>query len=75
MQFEEISKFKNEFKKFKKKYKSLDQDLEKFKEILVVFPCGNCSRNWAELTSSKGVHIFKARFSCAYLKNKSLRLI
>jgi len=75
MEFRQSSKFTKELKRLKKKYKSLDQDLQKLKKVLVKFPTGLKSRNWAVLRKIKQVTIIKTRLSCAYLKKKSLRVV
>lgn len=75
MEFRQGLKFTKELKRLKKKYKSLDQDLQKLKKVLVKFPTGLKSRNWAVLRKIKQVMIIKTRLSCAYLKRKSLRVV
>jgi hypothetical protein len=75
MKFIKLPIFEKEFKKYRKKYRSLDQDLEDFEKVLLIFPCGNESAHWNFLSGNEKVHVFKTRLSCAYLKNKSLRLV
>lgn len=40
MNFNELPEFKKEFKRLFKKYKTLNDDFEKFKKILVATPTG-----------------------------------
>lgn len=75
MKFIELLKFEKEFKKYRKKYKSLDQDLKDFEKVLLIFPCGNESIHWNFLSGNEKASVFKTRLSCAYLKKKSLRLV
>ena len=74
MNFEESAEFSKEFKKLLKKYKTLESDLEVFKRnIGEVDLYGN--KNFAILHQGERFLIIKARFSCRYLKSRTLRLI
>jgi mRNA-degrading endonuclease YafQ of YafQ-DinJ toxin-antitoxin module len=75
MEFRQTKKFINDFKRLKKKYKSLDDDLTLFCRVLTKTPEGPASRNWALLKTHKHIQIFKARLACRYLKKKSLRIV
>ena len=75
MEFKYHIKFNKEYKKLFKKYKSLDEDLEKFKKVLMLFPCGRGEKHWQELRKRNDLIILKTRLSCAYLKKSSLRVI
>lgn len=74
MNFKETPEFQKEFKRLKKKYLSLDEDLAEFKKIVSCFPMGS-GKHFAVLTQQYGILIVKARFFCRYLKGSSLRLI
>lgn len=77
--FSELAEFSKEFKKLKKKYPSLDGDLEEIKAFIETFPEGvsnnivRISDLWEKIT----IPIYKVRkMWCAYLKsNKAFRLI
>ena len=74
MNFNELPEFSKEFKRFSKKYKSLSQDLEEFKRVVVVAPLGN-SKHFDIITKNEQCAIVKARLFCRYLKGSSLRII
>jgi len=72
--FNELSEFSKEFKRFSKKYKSLYDDLEEFKRIVDVLPLGN-SKHFNIITQNEQCAVIKARLFCRYLKHSSLRII
>lgn len=74
MKFEEGSEFNKEFKKLKKKYKSLDEDLKLYKKILTKSPKG-IGRHTIELTANKNIVAIKSRLFCKYLKGDTLRMV
>lgn len=69
-----LPQFTSEFKSLTKKYKSLPQDLENFKRVVVVEPLGN-SKHFHVLAREHGCVVVKARFFCRYLKGVSLRIV
>ena len=71
MNFNELPEFSKEFKRFFKKYRSLVDDLEEFKHIIIVMPLGN-SKHFNILTKNEHCAIIKARLFCRYLKGSSL---
>ncbi len=74
MNYNESPSFAKEFKQLSKKYKSLPEDLEVFKNILNAIPTGN-SKHFNTITKHEVCVIVKARFFCRYLKGSSLRII
>jgi len=74
MNFKETPEFQKVFKRLKKKYLSLDQDLAEFKKVVSVFPEGR-GKHFALLTERAGIKIIRARLFCRYLKGDSLRII
>lgn len=74
MSFDEITEFEKEFKKLFKKYKTLDDDFEKFKEVLLATPTG-VGKNFVIIHSSSSIKIMKARMACRALRDRSLRII
>jgi mRNA-degrading endonuclease RelE of RelBE toxin-antitoxin system len=75
MLFSEWDEFNKEFKKLKKKYLSLGEDLEIFKEVIKKFPKGSHSKNWNILKEDNGFFILKARMMCRYIRKSSFRVI
>ena len=71
--FNTLAEFKKEFKRLKK-YKTLDDDLEKFKEILITVPMG-IGKNFTIIHSSPTLKIVTARMACRTFRDRSLRII
>ncbi|MFY9493404.1 MAG: hypothetical protein WAP55_02935 [Minisyncoccia bacterium] len=69
--FDKISEFEKEFKRFFKKYKTLDDDFEKFKKVLGVTPTG-VGKNFIIVHSSAKVKVVKAHLACRALRNNHL---
>lgn len=74
MSFDELLEFQKECKKLSKKYRSLDDDLQEFKNVVAVVPLGN-SKHFNVLTRNETFCVLKARLFCRYLKGASLRVI
>lgn len=74
MKFDEGQEFLKEFKKLKKKYKSLNNDLEIFKKLLEAHPLG-ISRHTNILIRSHDCIVIKSRLFCRYLKGNTLRIV
>jgi len=72
--FDVIAEFEKEFRRLFKKYKTLDDDFEKFKKILITAPTG-VGKNFVIVHSSLSIKIVKARMACRALHNRSLRII
>ena len=66
--------FQKEFKRLAKKYKSLPNDLQEFKRVVLVTPLGN-SKHFNVTAKDERRAILKARLFCRYLKGTSLRII
>lgn len=75
MRFSEHSLFARDFKYLLRRFKSLDNDLEKIKKLLVWSPSGTDGRHWHVLHRSEEVIVYKARLLCRYLRRSDLRLI
>jgi len=69
-----LPEFDKEFKHFLKKYKTLRDDFEKFKEVLEKCPLG-IGKNFTITHSTPNLKIVKARLACRALREKSLRVI
>ena len=72
--FEGIDKFKKDFKKLIKKYKSLEKDLINLKSVLDVLP-ERKDENFSILKKYDRFTILKVRVCCDYLKSRDMRLI
>lgn len=72
--FDATQEFEKEFKKLFKKYKSLDDDIEKFKKVLLATPTG-VGKNFVILHFSSAIKIVKARMACRALRDRSLRVV
>ena len=72
--FSRLPEFEKEFKRLSKKYRTLEDDLEKFKKVLESFPTGT-GRNFAIIHSGKNIKVVKARMACQALRDRSLRVI
>lgn len=73
MQFRQRPDFTKQLKRLKKKYRSLDADLERLEKVLRVKPQGDRGRHWNRLhASSDGkVTILKVRLSCAAMRGET----
>ena len=72
--FSSLPEFEKEFKRLFKKYRTLDDDLEKFKKVLKNWPLG-VGKNFIIVHSTETVKIIKARMACRALYDRSLRII
>ena len=72
--FNVLAEFEKEFKRLFKKYKTLDDDFEKFKKVLLATPTG-IGKNFVIIHSSSSVKIVKARMACRAFRDRSLRIV
>ncbi len=72
--FDALTEFEKEFKRLFKKYKTLDDDFEKFKKVLLAAPTG-VGKNFVIIHSTKTIKVVKARMACRALRDRSLRVI
>ena len=72
--FDALAEFEKEFNRLFKKYKTLDDDFEKFRKVLLATPTG-IGKNFIIIHSSSSVKIVKARMACRALRDRSLRII
>ncbi|MDP3710758.1 MAG: hypothetical protein Q8R29_03515 [bacterium] len=72
--FNALPEFEKEFKRLSKKYKTLDDDFEKFKNVLLAAPTG-VGKNFVIIHSTEAITIVKARMACRALRDRSLRVI
>ncbi|MBI2042094.1 MAG: hypothetical protein HYT20_03725 [Candidatus Nealsonbacteria bacterium] len=72
--FDLSPEFEKNFKQLFKKYRTLEDDLEKFKAILLTHPTG-VGKNFTIIHSESVCKIVKARMACRALRDRSLRII
>lgn len=72
--FDALAEFGKEFKRLFKKYKTLDDDFEKFKKVLLTTPTG-VGKNFVIIYSTETIKVVKARMACRALRDRSLRII
>ncbi len=72
--FNQLPEFSKEFLKLAKRYRSLGADLEIFQRFISENPTGQ-GKNFTIIHSSPEVKIVKARMMCAFLKERSIRII
>lgn len=68
-------KFKKEFAKYLKKYRTLEDDFQKLVDVISVFPTGNESKHWNILKHQDEKYILKTRMMCRAVKGSSFRVI
>ena len=74
MNFDELPEFQKDYKRPGKRYKSLIDDLQEFRNVVSVVPLGN-SKHFYIITQTEIFYIVKARLFCRYLKGSSLRVV
>ena len=74
MNFKEVLEFQKEYKCLEKKYRSLSDDLQEFRNVVMAIPLGN-SKHFSIITKTKVLYIVRARLFCRYLKGSSLRIV
>ncbi len=72
--FNELPEFSKEYKRYLKKYRTLDSDFLNFKKIVSSMP-GGVGKHFNIVTILDDVKIIKARLFCRYLKGSSLRIV
>ncbi len=72
--FSQLPEFEKEFFKLSQKYRSLPEDLERFKQLAEAKPIG-LGKNFTIIHDSPKAKIIKTRLACKSLKNRSIRLI
>ncbi|MGB4834354.1 MAG: hypothetical protein WBP40_04955 [Candidatus Moraniibacteriota bacterium] len=73
MQFRQLPVFAKKLKRLKKKYRSLDTDIEKLEKVLRVRPAGAGEKHWSRLHASPDgkVEIYKVRLSCSAMRGET----
>jgi hypothetical protein len=73
MQFRQLPVFTKQLKRLKKKYRSIDTDIEQLEKVLRVRPAGAGEKHWSCLhTSPNGqVAIYKVRLACAAMRGET----
>ncbi|MDP3051879.1 MAG: hypothetical protein Q8N42_00030 [bacterium] len=74
MNFDEQPDFSKEFVRLAKRYRSLPDDIEEFKKVLIARPLG-AGKHFNVITKTEAVIVVKARLFCKYLKGASFRIV
>ncbi len=74
MKFDELPGFQKDCKRLGKKYISLSDDLQEFRNVVTVVSLGN-SKHFNVIFQTEILYIVKARLFCRYLKGSSLRVV
>lgn len=76
MDFKATDEFTKEFDKLKKKYRTLDTDLELLKKLLRLNPAGDGSKHWNLLKHEPEakVHLLKVRMMCRAARGSQFRV-
>ncbi|MFA6295173.1 MAG: hypothetical protein WC666_01975 [Candidatus Paceibacterota bacterium] len=72
--FNQLPEFEKEIKRLGKKYPSLSDDIDKFKQIINQYPTG-IGKNFEILHNLEKVKIIKSRLACKSLRDRSVRII
>ncbi len=72
--FKWTPEFEKEYRRLKKKFRSLDDDLAAFEKVLSVYPTG-VGVKFTILHHADSVKIVKGRLACRALRDSSLRII
>lgn len=72
--FESLPEFDRELARLSKKYRSLTDDIEMLKKVLVQYPVG-MGTNFVTIHHAPTVRIVKARLACKSLRDRSMRII
>jgi len=75
MKITQHTSFKKEFKKYQKKYRTLESDLTILEKIIKKFPHGDDSRHCNTLKKHLEKCICKRRMMCRSLKSSEFRII
>lgn len=75
MEYDELPEFSRELKRLRKKYRSLDDDIEELKRTLAKLTMKNGSKHWNCLHRDEKVRIYKIRLACRYLRATTMRVV
>lgn len=72
--FNRLPEFEKEFLRLLKKYRSLQEDIDKFERFVFENPTG-VGKNFNIIHDSENVKVVKARMMCKSLRDRSIRII
>lgn len=72
--FDSLPEFENEFRRLFRKCRTLEDDLKKFKQVLLSYPTG-VGKNFVIIHSTEILEIVKMRMACRALCDRSLRIV
>lgn len=74
MKFDETPEFRRDCRRLNKKYRTLPDDLQTFRNTVAARPLGG-PKNFRAITSTSRFRIIKARVHCRYLTGPVLRVV
>mgnify|MGYP001585100182 CR=1 len=75
MEYDELPEFSRELKRLRKKYLSLNDDIDELKRTLAKLTMKNGGKHWNCLHRDENVHIYKIRLACRYLRATTMRVV
>ncbi len=75
MEYDELPEFARELKRLRKKYPTLNDDLEELKQALAKIKIRNGGKHWNCLHRSEKLSVYKIRLACRYLRATTMRVI
>ena len=75
MNFTKEPEFQRELKKLKKRFRSLDEDIDRLEKVLIKLPQGTGGKHWNCIHKNERANIYKVRLACTSLHEKRMRII
>lgn len=75
MEYAELPEFSRELKRLRKKYLTLDDDVDGLKRTLGKLSVKTAGKHWNCLHRDERVCIYKIRLACRYLRATTMRVI
>ena len=75
MAYEELPEFSRELKRLRKKYRTLNDDLDGLKRVLASLKMKNGGKHWNCLHRGETCSVYKIRLACRYLRATTMRVI
>ncbi|MBU1091479.1 hypothetical protein KKA27_01285 [Patescibacteria group bacterium] len=72
--FKRLPEFEKDLKRLLKKYRSLQDDLSVFEQVIEIAPTG-IGKNFTIIHYSEEIQVVKARLACKSLQDRSMRII
>ena len=75
MEYDELPECSRELKRLRKKYLTLNDDLEELKQALAKIKIRNGGKHWNCLHRTEKISVYKIRLACRYLRATTMRVI